>query len=263
MSKSKILDKLSSYSFILGMIASKIQYIPINIATPFLNLTSLTLYLLGYFLWFLSSHFSPDHRAEYTQWYGFAQFKEQNIYAASVGILAALVSIAAIALPVLAIPAAWMFVCCNSIWSISEYHKLKNPIKDENYSESYQQSYFSYTLAMTTMGIIGALATTLIFFFPTITIPALVLSGIISIGIGIVAAEYWVDFTFGDHKKTSSSTTSYDKMNNQLGASVQLEEAHNPVPHHGKDLFKASEADKEDELTALEACFAVPTCNTP
>jgi NhaP-type Na+/H+ or K+/H+ antiporter len=257
-SKTKILDKLSSYAFALGLVASKIQYIPINIATPFLNLTSLTLYLLGYFLWFLSSHFYPDHHPEYTEWYGFAQFKEQNIYAASLGILAALLSIAAIALPVLVIPAAWMFVCCNSIWTISEFHKLKNPLKAENYSESYQESYFSYALTMTMMGIIGALSTTLILLFPPITITILALSGIISVGLGIVAVEYWLDFTFGDHKKTQSMETSYNKMTNKFGTSLQFEETPSQAPHQGKDLFESSKDEK-----ALETCFALPTCNTP
>ena len=234
-----------------------------NLATPFLNLTSLLLYLAGYTLWYVSSHLYPDHQPEYTEWYGFAQFKEQNTYAASLGILAALVSMAAIALPVLALPAAWLFFSGNAIWTIGEYHKLKNPLKDEHYSETYQRSYLSYALAMTTIGLIGALAATLIFIFPTISIPALALSGVLSLGLGLVALDFFLDFKFGDHKKTPGIKTSYDKMTNELGASLQLEDTPSPAPHQGKELFVSIAPDKEDELTPLETCFAVPTCKTP
>jgi hypothetical protein len=262
-SKTKILDKLSGFSFTLGMIASKIQFIPINLATPFLNLASLMLYLLGYSLWYVSSHFYPEHHPEYTKWYGFAQFKEQNSYAAFLGILGALTSMAALALPVLALPAAWIFFGCNVFWTMAWYHKLKNPLKDEPYSEAYQRSYLSYSLAITTMGLVGALATTLVFIFPAITIPALALSGALSIGLGLVALDFFLDFTFNDHKKTPICKNSYDKMTNELSVPLQLEQTTSLSPYQGKELFASSMLNYGAESTALETCFTEPTCNTP
>ncbi len=259
--KRKILDKVSSYSFLLGLVASKIQYLPITLATPFLNLISLCLYLSGYSLWFVASHFYPDHYPKFTEWYGFAQFKEQNSYAAFLGIAAALVSIAAIALPILAIPAVWMFFASNVLWTVGEYHKLKNPPPDENYSESYQKSYLSYALAMTAMGLVGALAATAIFFFPLLTIPALAISGLMSIALGVVAVEYWLDYTFGDHKKTPVSAASYNKMTNGLGPSIELEEIASPAPYHNQKLLEKTKPSHEHEIESTE--IDSPTCNMP
>lgn len=242
MSKTtKTLDKISSYSFFAGLIASKIQYLPATIITPFLNIASISLYLLGYSVWFLTSHLYPHQPPKFNEWYGFAAFKDQNTYAAALGIAATLTGIAAIMFPVLALPAAWLFFASNSIWSISEYHKLKNPLYgDKNYSESYQKSYLSYALSMTTVSMVGAIATTALYFFPLFFLPIMVVSTLVSVGLIATAMGYWFDFTFNEHKKTPVANPSYETMlSHGSKKSLKLEDTHCPAPIHEKGLFSS------------------------
>lgn len=258
---TKILDKISSISFFLSMLASKLQFIPTNVVAPIFTLLSVSLNFLGYGLWFVSSHFYPEHKPKYSEWYGFAAFKEQNKYAAFVGMGGVLLSLAAIALPVLAIPAAWMFFISNAFWAMGEYHKYKSPLQNEQYSKSYLKSCFSFAAAMTLMGLIAALTTTLIFVAPALVVPIFVVSAILSAGIGLVALRSWLDFTFGDHKKLPPKEMSYNKMANELGSSLQLEENPTHQPYHGPGLF-ASNQDSEKEIE-LEESLELSPCNTP
>lgn len=258
----KTLDKISSLSFFFSLIASKIQYIPIvTIATPILNLLALSLTFLGYSLWFVASHFYPDHYPKYTEWYGFAPFKEQNTYAAFLGIGAALLSIIAITLPALAIPAAWLFFSSNIIWAIGEYHKLKNPPADESYSKSYQKSYLSYAIAMTSVGLTSAIAATIIFLFPIHTIPVLAVSSLMSIALSIVAAEHWFDYSFGTHKKTPVSEVSHDKMAHGLGPAIENSESPSPAPYHSPRLLEKAKPSPSMEIEIELRERESPTCN--
>lgn len=232
----KIIDKLSSISFFLSLVASKIQYIPIvNIAESFLNLLTLGLVLTGYSLWYVASHFYPDHNPEFSEWYGFTTFKHQNTLAASVGIIAAILSIVALTLPSLAVPATWLFFSSNIIWAVGEYHKLQNPPADETYSRSYQKSYLSYAIAMTSSGLVSALAATAILFFPIYTIPVIAVSSLMSIALSFIAAEYWLNYTFEKHPKTP--IPSYGKMTNGLGPAVKCEDSPSPEPYHSAKLL--------------------------
>jgi hypothetical protein len=201
MSINKELDKASGIFFLLGGIASKIQYIPMNIATPFFNIGSLGCYLFAYIFWFISSHSYPDQALKPRTWYAFAPFKQQNIYAAFLGMGAALISIGSLILPILAVPAAWMYVFSNFFATISQYHKLENPTIEEEYSKSKQRNFFSYTLMMSSISLIGALSTTISYAFPAIIFPTLVISSLISSSLGVLGLEYWWHFKFDEHKK--------------------------------------------------------------
>lgn len=251
-SKIKALDKITSYSFLSGLVASKIQYLPATILTPFLNIISISLYLLGYSLWFITSHFYPDHTPKHEEWYGFAAFKQQNTYAASLGIIAIITSIVALTLPVFALAAAWLFFASNAIWSIGEYHKLKSPPEDNDYSHTHQQSYFSYALSMTGVSLVGGLATTLMFCCPLFYFPILVVSSLISVALVTTAIGFWFDFTFNEHKKTPATKNSYLAMANCLGSSLKLEESPSPEPYQGKDLLQTTRISKKEiEMTAI------------
>lgn len=232
----KIIDKLSSISFFLSLVTSKIQYIPVvNIATPFLNLLTLCFVLTGYSLWYAASHFYPDHNPKFSEWYGFTTFKHQNTLAASVGVIAAILSIIALTLPSLAVPATWLFFSSNIIWAVGQYHKLQNPPANETYSRSYQKSYLSYAIAMTSSGLVSALAATAILFFPIYTIPVIAVSSLINLALSFIAAEYWLNYTFEKHPKTP--VPSYDKMTNRLGPTVKYEDPPSHEPYHSAKLL--------------------------
>lgn len=242
MTQAKKISKASSYFFLLGFIASKIQYLPLAFISSIINLVALGFYFAAYGLWFISSHFQPSQKEKNNEWYGFAQFKEQYLYAATIGLIASTISMMAFFFPVLLPPAAWLFFCSNMVWSIGEYHKLNNPPEtDENYSHSYQKSSLSYSITMTAITLTTAISATLIFLFPPITISVIIASTITCMGLGILAAEYWLDYTFGDHKKTSVINHSYNHMQESLGPAQTNHTTHCSEPYHGNEILYSNQ----------------------
>jgi hypothetical protein len=259
---SKI-SSASSYFFVSGFIIGKIQYFPFPLVVSITNLLSLACYLMGYSLWFVSSHFNPEHPPLENEWYGFTQFKEQYLYAATLGIIATLMSACAIAFPVLAIPAAWLFVVSNATWTIGEYHKLQNPPDyDPNYSHSRQDTYLSYAITMTAIGLITATSVSLSFLFPAIIVPVVAVSAIICLGLGVLAADYWLDCTFNDHKPGIPENHSYTHMQQSFGPALNSQSQNAPVPHHGNKLFQTDDKHSEQPIIDVPAS-SIPPCVVP
>lgn len=254
MTKVKILDKISGICFTLAFFVSKLQYIPYNVFAPIFNMAALSLGLVGHSAWFVSSHYYHSHTQHHREWYGFSPFKEQHTFAATMGILASITSAVGIFFPIFLIPAAWLFFVANSFWSIGEYHKMKSPPKgDLDYSQSYQRSYLNYALSMTAMSFIAALAPTLIFLFPAISIPVLIVAGGLTLGFGILALEYWVEYNYAHHPKDNATKTttqgSYQHMAQSLGATLQNMNTPVVQPRHEPALFeKANQHHIEDVL---------------
>lgn len=198
---SNILDKTSSYLFFLGLAFSKIRYLPTSVATPFFNIGSIVSYMIGYIFWLIASYLYPEQKKHSPKWYSFASFKDQNIYAATLGIIATLLGIGAFFVPVVSIPAVWLFLISNMIWTVSQYYKLKSPTlhEEESYSPSRQKEYLHYAIALTASGLVAALSTTLIFFIPPLGIPLLIGSTIVNIGLGIMAFKFWLNYNLGTH----------------------------------------------------------------
>ncbi len=247
------LDKVSGFFFLLGFIVSKVQYLPNIIFVSLINIFSLSCYFLAYGAWFISSHFNPSQKNNDKEWYEFAQFKEQFLYAAAIGLVASFISISAIYLPTLLVPASWLFLLSNILWTIGEYNKLKNPAEtDENYSHTYQNANLNYAMTMTVAGLTTAIATTLIFIFPPITVPVIIASAIINTGLGMLAAEYWCDYTFGEHKKTPVQH-SYTHLNESLSPTNEPEKTNFPQPYQGVNPLKNNSVQKKinDEETDL------------
>jgi len=255
------LDKVSSFFFFSGSVFGKIKLLPIPVVSTAFNIISLVFYMVGYGIWFIASHFHLSHTPNEDEWYGFAQFKEQYLYASILGLLATTLSIAAFFIPVLLIPAAWMFVASNFMWTSGEYNKLNNPPYDENYSHTYQETYTSYALTMTTISIVAALSTTAIFLFPPVTVPVLILSALIVLGLGALAAENWLDYTFGDHKPTPVVQTSHSQMNHSLGPRVSPKDTYSPAPYHGHSLLRSSKDSQSLQLETDDTPLCIQTCS--
>ncbi|HRD68610.1 MAG TPA: hypothetical protein PK657_00550 [Legionella sp.] len=223
MIKSKKLSNASSYFFFSGFIVSKIRFLPFVVVTPILTLVSLLLNCIGYTIWFISSHFQQEHERDETKWYGFAQFKDQHLLAASLGLMATTLSIISIVLPLIFIPAVWLFFASNVVWCTGEYHKWKNPPQDdENYSATRQEKYFAYTRAMAMTALINAISSTLIIMFPPLSIPLLIGATLLCLGPVLLAAENWMEFKFGNHKQLTQCrpSTSYDVIEKSLQLEV-------------------------------------------
>ncbi|RUR19678.1 hypothetical protein ELY21_03515 [Legionella sp. km535] len=261
MTQAKKISKASSYFFLIGFIVSKIQYLPILFVSIIPNIISLCSYFMAYGLWFISSHFLDSNKPDKKEWYGFAQFKEQFLYAATIGLIASLISIASLFFPVLIVPTTWLFFTSNLFWSIGEYNKLMHPSEsDVNFSYSYQQASLSYAVTMTTIACTTALSATLIFIVPPITMPILIVSTIISSGLGVLSCEYWLDYTFGNHKRTPPMTQSYHQVSNSLGAAAPSNPNNeSPEPYHGEALLKstsiiASNNETKESDLSIQSC---------
>lgn len=254
MSTTQRLDTASGVFFFSGFMLAKLQYIPVSLVATAFRFLSLAMYLAAYSLWFASTLLKPSQEEQKDKWYGFAKIKEQFLLSSFIGFTATVLSIAAIFVPVLFPIAAWLFLLGNTVWAIGEYHKLKNPpVDDENFSYSRQKSYMSYAAVTSSMSLVTALAATLMLVFPPLTVPITLFSLLITIGLGVLAFEYWLDFNFGNHQPAPKSN-SYCEMEESLGSSISHDNDLSPAPQHTKGLFSTlSSPQAKIKLTPLSS----------
>lgn len=243
--KAKLLSIISIIFFVTAFVVSKIQYLlqflqyfQIPLISPICNIISNVLSLAGNILWYVQSKYLPEAVSHSHAWYGFAQFKEQHRLAALLGLVAAAIGIAAIITPILLIPASWILLGSNIIWSIGEYHKLNNTaLHDESYSHAKQKSFLSYTLTMSSLGLLGAVATTIIVLFPPAFFPILIITGIIGISLSSLAVSYMLEYIYGPEIPVEVEE-SYAKMGDLQNSSNLEPEITNNNPYHSTKLFQ-------------------------
>lgn len=239
MSHARRLSKSSSYFFASAFVFGKAQYLPVPLVSSSLRLISFSLSFIGYTLWLIGSSLRPDEEKYTGDWYGFAQLKEQYLYAALLGMIASLIGICAITSPVLILPSVWIFFSSNVVWSIGEFHKLNNPpAHEKEFSYGYQQTYLMYSLTMSSIGLLTAAAATAAFIFPPAAPIIFILSSILAVGLGALAVEHWVNANFGDHSKVDAEAlkkrdTSYNTMKNALSFNEPPAEKPSIDPYHG------------------------------
>lgn len=239
------LNKASSFFYLFAFITARLQYLPIPIATSIFKAISLGFNLIGCCIWLVASQFYPEHEIKEEEWYGFAQFKMQYSMSAILGIVATIISFCGLLFPPLLIPAAWLFFASNVLWSIGEYHKLKSPpLEDPLYSQSYQKKYVQYAITMTLIGLTTAIGTTLLILFPPITIAVLIISTLICGGLGLLAAEFWLEFNLGDHKKDHEEKESYQDMCHLLGIKEKPALIKAPEPYHANSPLLSSNSNE-------------------
>lgn len=252
------LGKASGYFFFSGFVFSKIPFLPINIFALALNIISVSSYLIGYLLWYVGTYLHPEHIRNEQKWFGFAQFREQFRIAAFLGATATVLSLIALFIPIIIIPAVWVILISNIVWAIGEYHKWNNPpLTDPTYSSSQQKSFLIYTLAMMFMALTAAIAATVLFFQPIVSVPVFIFSSLLGLGIAAFAAEYWLDYTFGTHQPDAIKC-SYNQMSHHLGSGIAVAPRTEVRPHAHNELFKGASAN-ESELQP----DAFSSCNSP
>ncbi|CAM2895375.1 Uncharacterised protein [Legionella steigerwaltii] len=248
MTVAQKLDKASGIFFFAGFLLSKLQYIPHPLASAIFRFVSLGIYLFAYLSWLTACLLHPDHKELYRKWYGFAQIKEQFFLASLIGFGATILSVAAVFIPALFPPAAWLFLIGNILWAIGEHHKLKNPPQDDpSFSYPKQQAYLFYARTSCVISLVTAIAATFIFVFPPAAIPITIFSLVICAGLGALAFEFWLNSTFGDHKPTLVPG-SYAQMGDTLGPSNALDHADTPEPGCWSSLFNR-QSDKPTKLS--------------
>ncbi|MGL5742490.1 MAG: hypothetical protein ACRCXC_08040 [Legionella sp.] len=252
MTVAQKLDKASGVLFFAGFVVSKLQYAPFPLASAIFRFVSLGIYLMAYGFCLTANLLHPDHKEHQDKWYGFAQIKEQFIFSSFIGLLGTVTSIAAVFIPALFPPAAWLFCIGNAIWAVGEYHKFKNPPKnDENYSSSRQRAYLSYSITTTAISLVTAISATLMFVFPPAAIPITIFSLIICAGLGALAFDFWLNSSFGEHKP-SPAPNSYHQMSDSLGPSVSNDLKDSPEPECSNCLFWKHKDPRKDNAPEIE-----------
>lgn len=207
----------------MGIIFSKLRLLPFALFSVIANVISQMLYLGGYVLWFVASYLYPEHPRLKDQWYGFSQFKEQSRVSAALGTIASILSVIALFYPVVIIPALWLFFASNVVWSISHYHKLRNPPDFEtNYSENSQVNYMGYTILTTCVSLITAVCITISILFPLISFAVLTTSTILGLILTLYAVEYQINCSFNTNQTDDWKGTNYSEMSSELSASQEL-----------------------------------------
>lgn len=248
----KTLDSISGRLFLVGLLAGRLKNIPNFMLSSILNIISLSAYLVGYLVWYLTTFFYPEHQRKRESWYGFAQFKEQLQAAALLGILATMFCLIS---PALIIPAAWIYTISNTLWSMGEYHKMTRPAtEDLSYSSRRQGLYLRYALLASASGIVTTIAATITFFYPLAALGIFIASTTISVSLMAVATYYWGKCVFGvfTPDATIPLNASYGTIAQGLGSLVQNsnEKIVDETPH-ARSLFKPTVAEDDSNDDTL------------
>lgn len=249
----KTLDSISGRLFLVGLLAGRLKNIPNFMLSSILNIISLSAYLVGYLIWYLTTFFYPGHQRKRESWYGFAQFKEQLQVAALLGLLATMFCLIS---PALIIPAAWIYTISNSFWSMGEYHKMTKPSpEDLSYSSVRQGLYLRYAFLGSASGIVTALAATVTFFYPAAALGIFIASTTISVSLMAVAAYYWGKCIFGvfTPDATIPIYASYGTIAQGLGGSLVQNNNEKIVAEtpHVRSLFYPAVAENDSIDDAL------------
>lgn len=243
MGHAKRLDKTSGIFFFLGFVAHKLTYIPVVLVSMTSNILSVALYLIGYILWLIACQIYPDYPALPKHWYAFTQFKNQYKASAILGILAFILGTVGIFFPLCLLPAAWLLALSNIIWCIGEYHKKNHPPRyDPGYSNAHQSLYLAYTITTTSIAIVAAIAATIAFVFPPTTLITLLVSGIVSLFLGALAFNLWVEFSFGKFKPDAENKKEYSLANGSY------------TTFHNKKLLSTSKEPSPVEKFPASSC---------
>ncbi|KTD15629.1 hypothetical protein Lgra_0295 [Legionella gratiana] len=249
MTAAQKLEKASGIFFFSGFLLSKLQYLPFPLVSAIFRFISLGIYFLAYGSWSIACLLHPDHNEHHHKWYGFAQIKEQLLFSSFVGLVATVLSVAAVLVPVLFPPAAWLFLIGNVLWAIGEYHKLKNPPQSkEDFSYTQQKNYLYYAITSCAISLVTAISATLIVAFPPLTIPITIFSLLLYVGLGALAFEYWLNSKTSENRQSIKG--SYHQMSDSLGPTISPKPSNSLEPNFTKDIFNKSE-DKVSEIELI------------
>lgn len=214
---AKNLDTASGIIFFLGILSSKLAYIPIAMVSGIGYLLSLCFYLLGYLLWVFASHFYPEHPRLKNHWSGFVQFKEQSKVSACVGGIAVIFAFLTFLFPWAIVPSIWLFFISNLIWSVSHYHKLKNPHPEENiFSKENQSTFLKYTVVNTVISLITAVCLTVSFFYPPVAPILLIISTGFGLALTIASMSYFLHYHVSINMATRKEGKNYLQISRDL-----------------------------------------------
>lgn len=244
MSKTvKMLDSTSGALFMIGLVTSKLRFLPIPVFSTIIGLVSLGSYLSGYLIWLITCRFYSQYPKMSNAWFGFLPIRQQHLIAASIGLVAITLCLAALSLPILGVAGSWLFAISNLFWAIAEYHRFKNPpskAMNPTYSHQRQAYYLSYATLATMVSIMAAVVLTASFFF--VATPAIVtLAAVIALANTFIclAAFYFLYKSL----TTPASKPSVQQNQHDLTPASQPSSSYTPILNNDKapSLGKAGE----------------------
>ena len=247
----------------MGTIFGKLRLLPFALFSLIANIISQVLYLAAYILWFVASYLYPDHPRLQDHWFGFGQFKEQSRVSAIIGTVASILSVIAIAYPIVIIPALWLFFASNIIWSISHYHKLRNPPEfEDDYSANSQTNYIGYTILTTLVSLVTAFCITVSIIYPPISLAMLITSTILALLFTIIGLEYLINSSFSNTPAHKCNGTSYESLSSELSfpntkssellADSKIE-LHHDIPFYPPLFYKTTSEQSANSTIGLPA----------
>jgi uncharacterized membrane protein len=132
------------------------------------------------------------------------RFIKQNKYIIAIGLIAAALVFASIFVPVLNVVSTWLFAVSNFYEAKAQlakekaYEKKLDTIDDPRVHEIYRERYFEkrrqaqFTTTMVVLSVTSAVITTIVFFVPVAAPIAYAVMGVIVIGLGILAAQFFI-----------------------------------------------------------------------
>lgn len=244
MNFARTMDKASGMFFFAGFFASKLKTLPFATFSLITYITSLSLFLLGYSFWLIACHFYPDHARLYGHWFALREFREQSKTSALLGLIGIIGCFTAFMFPPIILPALWLIVGSNIIWSVSQFHKMRNPPHyEEDFSSTRQSAYLNYVLIMTAVSLITALSATIAVMIPPIGATVLTLSAIYGFLVTLGAFYFWFECNLGEHQPDTLRNKSYKQMSLDLSL--------NHEPHLKLDTIKT-----KDEAVFFQPLFS-------
>lgn len=228
---AKRLDSISGNLFFAGMIIIKAKYIPHALASTILNLIALSVYLMGYLLWFIATICYPNHPKLRNKWYGFTTFKEQFQISSLIGFLA---TIFCLVFPVFILPAAWLFVISNLFWVIGVLQQIRTTdLPTKTMSPTQEVDYLRYVVLITTASVVAAIAATAALLFPPIAPIVLSVGAVIGLCVSLVGMIYLARSHRGNGRDPSNP--SYAAITNGLNEDLDLSPTMDPTPSAALD----------------------------
>lgn len=218
MNKEKVHDNLSRFFFVAAFIANALYHITPVFIGRICKLAAIGCNYAGYLFWLASAQVSKDQERLKNKWYAFAKIKNQHRLTSLLGVLATTLALIGFFIPVMLIPAFWLFTLSNIIWAITTFHQKRNlPQDDPRYTPKGYDNYFNYVILSTAASVVAAIGTTLIFCFPAATLPILIIVMSISALITLPSLSYLVESVNPDGFDLSHTfEPSYQMMNNHM-----------------------------------------------
>lgn len=247
---SKRINIASSVFAVAGFILSKAEYFfGVSFIRAFFTVASLVCFLIYYILWFAAATFFPNVQTTkpLSIFDLLKEHRSVNIKAAIVGVLGTILYFSSFALPVLTIPAVWLYFISSCLWFYGEYKELNKPsLAGEGPLWVKHKNYVIFSGLLTFSSLLSAISSTAIFWAPTLAAPPITITfAVIGALVGCGAIAFWLAHFLSTSTSSFDLTESSDYSNIflQLGGYDGWDETHHIAVEQAEELERDEELD--------------------